>query len=207
MKITAIKQQVKRVGRYSLFVDEKYSFSLGESALLEYKLYVGRELTEQELTEFKHAAQIDKAYNLTLAYVARRLRSEWELRDYFRRKDIDEPTGDLILERLREYGYVSDLNFARSWVDNRRAIKPVSRRRLVQELRQKHVSDEVARAVLEEDETSDQETLRQLVARKRRQTPYQDSTKLLQYLARQGYGYEDIKQVMSEEPDGETSIE
>lgn len=195
-KITAIKQQVKRAGRYSIFIDEKYAFSLSEGALLDSKIVIGQEVTPEQLADFKDTSAFDKAYGNTLAYVARRLRSEWELRDYFRRKEIDEESGELILERLRGFGYVSDLKFARSWVDNRRAIKSVSRRRLQLELRQKHVPDDVIGQVLEEDETTDLDTLRALVVKKRQQTRYQDDQKLMQYLARQGYGYDDIKRIL-----------
>jgi regulatory protein len=196
MKITAIKQQVKRAGRYSIFVDEKYSFSLSEGALLDQKIYIGLEVSPEQLEAYKDTSKLDKAYSLTLAYVARRLRSEWELWDYFRRKEVDEDAGEQILERLRSYGYVSDLNFARSWVDNRRTLKSVSRRRLMQELRQKHVPDDIVRQVLEDDETTDIDTLRQLVVKKRTQSRYQDPKKLMQYLAGQGYNYDDIKQAL-----------
>lgn len=199
MKITDIKQQVKRQGRYSIFVDGKYTFSLSEGALLDQKIHVGQEVSPEELQAFKDASKFDKAYSLVLAYVARRPRSEWELRDYFRRKEIDEEAGEQILTRLKDFGYVSDEAFARSWVDNRRLLKPMSRRRLTQELRQKHVPDDIIRLVLEEDETSDRDTLRQLIERKRRQTRYQDDTKLMQYLARQGYGYDDIKSALKNE--------
>jgi regulatory protein len=196
MKITDIKQQVRRQGRYSIFVDEKYTFSLSENALLDQKIHIGQEVSREELDAFKDASKFDKAYNLALAYVARRPRSEWELRDYFCRKEIDEEAGEQILKRLRDYGYVDDRTFARGWVENRRLLKPVSKRRLMLELRQKHVSDEVIRSVLEEDETSDQDTLRDLIARKRKQTRYQDDQKLMQYLVRQGYAYNDIKAVL-----------
>jgi regulatory protein len=196
MKITAIKQQVKRQGRYSIFVDDKYAFSLSENALLDQKITIGLEIGQAELAAFKDASKFDKAYNLVLAYVARRPRSEWELRDYFRRKEIDEDAGDQIMTRLKDYGYVNDLSFARSWVENRRLLKPVSKRRLMLELRQKHVGDEIARQVLAEDETSDRDTLSQLVERKRKQTRYQDDQKLMQYLVRQGYSYDDVKSVM-----------
>jgi regulatory protein len=199
MKITSIKQQVKRRERYSIFVDDKYAFSLSENALLDQKITIGLEITKSELDSFKEASKLDKAYNLVLAYVARRARSEWELRDYFRRKEIDEEAGELILAQLRDFGYVNDLNFARSWVDNRRLLKPVSRRRLMLELRQKHVADDIARQVLEEDETTDRDTLKQLVERKRKQTRYQDDQKLMQYLVRQGYSYTDVKAVLHSE--------
>ncbi|HEX8349816.1 MAG TPA: RecX family transcriptional regulator [Hymenobacter sp.] len=195
-KISAIKQQVKRAGRYSVFIDDKYAFSLSEGALLDAKIYIGQEVTAEQLADYKDTSAFDKAYGNTLAFVARRLRSEWELRQYFKRKAVDEDAGEQILERLRGFGYVSDLNFARSWVDNRRAIKSVSRRRLMLELRQKHVPDDVVQIVLAEDETTDKDTLRVLVAKKRQQSRYQDDTRLMQYLARQGYGYDDIKRAL-----------
>lgn len=197
MKITGIKQQVKRQARYSIFVDEKYAFSLSENALLAQGIRIGLEVTKEELEAFKDASKFDKAYNLTLSYVARRMRSEWELLDYFRRKEIDEEAGEQILARLRDYGYVDDLAFARGWVENRRLLKPVSKRRLILELRQKHIADDIARQVLEEDETSDRDTLRQLVERKRKQTRYADDQKLMQYLVRQGYSYNDVKTVLN----------
>jgi regulatory protein len=53
MKITAIKQQVKQQGRYSIFVEGKYSFSLSDVALLDSKLIRGQELTEQEVRNFQ----------------------------------------------------------------------------------------------------------------------------------------------------------
>lgn len=201
MKITAIKQQLKRPGRYSVFVDEKYAFSLSESALLDAGVRIGQELNADELHGLRHASQFDKAYNKTLSYIARRMRSEWELRDYFRRKDIDEDASEQIMERLRNLGYVDDLAFARAWVENRRLLKPVSRRRLVLELRQKHVESGVIQQVLESDEVSDIDSLRQLVMRKRRQSRYQDDTKLMQYLVRQGYSYDDVKTVLRSSDD------
>ena len=204
MKITDIKPQLKLQGRYSVYVDDKYAFSLSENALLEQtRIRIGQEVTKDELAGFKEVSALDKAYNLTLAYVARRMRSEGELRDYFRRKKIDEDSSDSILVRLRGFGYVNDAKFAQSWVENRRLLKPVSKRRLILELRQKSVADDIVRQVLEADETSDRDTLRQLVDRKRKQTRYQDATKLMQYLARQGFGYDDIKRVLAGESDDE----
>lgn len=197
MQITAIKQQVKRADRYSIYVDDKYSFSLSDSALLETRLVPGQELTEAEIKELKQKSADDKVYSLALRYVAMRSRSRYELETYLKRKDADPPLVDTILDRLQGYGYVNDDAFARNWVENRRLLKPVSRRRLMMELKQKKVSEDIIRTVLEDDQTTDRDTLRDLVVRKRRQSKYQDDTKLLQYLARQGYGYDDIKSAMA----------
>ncbi len=199
MKITAIKQQVKQTNRYSIFVDGKYAFSLSETALLESHIASGQELDAAQLVAFKKLSASDKAYGRALQYVAIRPRSEWEVRFYLKRKDVDEDEAAAIIGRLQRLGLLSDLAFARAWVANRRLLKSTSKRQLVQELRQKHVGESVIEQVLAEDETDERQVLRDLVARKRQQPRYKaDALKLMQYLARQGYSYDDIKSVLNE---------
>lgn len=194
MRITNIKQQVKRPDRYSVFVDGVYSFSVSEAALLELHLVSGQELDAAELGRLKDASGNDKAYGNALRYVALRPRSEWEIRTYLRRKEVDEPVADTIVQRLRRVGLLDDLNFARSWVANRHLLKSTSKRRLQLELKQKHIAPAIIDQVLAEDQVDERQSLRELVAKK--QSRYPDRQKLMQYLARQGFSYDDIKAVL-----------
>lgn len=193
MKITNIKLQVKRADRYSIYVDEKYTFSFGESELLNSGLHINQEVSEAELEALKDAAVVDKAYDRALNYISLRRRSEWEIRTYLKRKDYPPALIDTILNKLSISKYVDDLAFARAWVSNRRLLKAISQRRLSQELRAKRIADEDIKLALENDETDESKVLKELVAKKRKQTRYQDDLKLMQYLARQGYNYDDIK--------------
>jgi regulatory protein len=199
MKITAIRQQVKRRGRYSVFVDEKYSFSLSELGLINSGLRLGQEISEQDLAQLKDTSRFDKAYNQALDLIARRQRSQWELEQYLARKGYEKELQQEIINKLSNAGYVNDTTFARAWISNRRMLKPTSRRKLIAELKQKRISEEIINEVLSEDTTDEREVLRELVERKRKQAKYQDNLKLMQYLARQGYSYTDIKEVISEE--------
>lgn len=199
MKITAIKQQAKRQGRYSIFVEGKYSFSLSETALLESKLYSGQELSEARIEELKQESLDDKIYNNALAYAMLRPRSKWEMEQYLVRKKCSPTLSKVILNKLSITGILDDASFARSWIANRRLLKPVSRRRLLQELRAKRVPEAEAEKALHEDETDERAVLADLVARKRKQARYQDDQKLMQYLAGQGFGYGDIKDVIGTE--------
>lgn len=198
MKITDIKQQVKRQGRYSVYVDGAFSFGLSETALLDQGLRVGLELDAVRLKELQAAARADKALGRLMDLISRRPRSTWEARDYLRRKDYDEELIEQVVARVTRLGYLDDVVFARRWVENRRLLKPVSRQKLLYELRQKRVSDEAIEAALAEDveENDERAILRTLVERKRRQYP--DNQKMMQYLARQGYRYDDIKAVLFE---------
>lgn len=196
MKITAIQAQLKRKGRYSVFVDEKYSFSLSEEAILEQVLRIGQELDQPDLKRLKQLSNDDKIYNASLRYIAMRPRSEWEITAYLERKGAEPALQQNILNKLTGYGYVNDENFARSFVRDRRLLRPTSLRKLQQELRLKHIADEVIKVVLGEDETDELTVIRQLIAKKQRQSRYQDRTKLMRYLAGQGFNYGDIKQAL-----------
>lgn len=199
MKITQIKQQVKRPDRYSIYVDGKFAFGLSESGLLSSGLASGQEISQEQFTELKADAATDKAYGNALRYVAMRPRSTWEMQQYFLRKKVDEPIAKEIIDRLTALDLLDDKKFAQAWVTNRRLLKPTSRRKLQQELRQKHVAGSIIDAILAEeaedaDTPPDQTALAEIIAKKRARYP--DETKFMQYLARQGFGYDDIKRAL-----------
>jgi regulatory protein len=196
MKITSIKQQIKRADRYSVFVEGKYEFSLSEGALLESKVASGQELTKEQLGEFKKLSADDKLYNQTLRYVAMRPRTDWEIEFYLERKSASPPLVESILNKLSNIGLIDDRKYAQAFINDRKLLRPASRRKITAELRKKRVADEIIQQVTSAEELDDQTALRAVIERKRRQTKYQDDTKLMQYLARQGFGYDDIKSAL-----------
>lgn len=198
MKISSIRQQQKRADRYSIYIDDKYAFSLSELELLNLGLKIGQELSREEQRHLAETAALDKAYDQVLNYLAIRPRSEYEIHTYMRQKKYDPGTSRKILNRLSEKGRLNDEAFARAWVENRRLLKPVSKRRLRLELRQKRIANDIIDRVLAADETDERGVLKELVERKRKQSRYQDDLKLMQYLMRQGFNYEDVKSVMGE---------
>lgn len=193
MKITDIKQQVNRQDRYSIFVDDKYLFSLSENELMKSGIRINREYSASELDELKETAVLDKAYMRSLDLLARRPRSEWEIRDYLKRKDYEPEIIEIIVKRLKNAKYIDDFAFGKSWVASRRLLKSTSKRKLTQELKQKRLEDSVISRVLDEDETDEQQVLKELIAKKQNQSRYQDEQKLIAYLLRQGFNYADIK--------------
>lgn len=198
MIITSIKQQVRAKGRYSIYADSRYVFSLSADTLLAEHLTLGQEIDAAEIRRYKKLSDEDKASDLAISYAVRRRRSRWELHDFFRRKGWDGALQQKIITRLERLDLVNDEAFADAWVRNRRMLKPVSRRRLMQELRQKHVADEYIEQALQQDESDERAVLMELVARRRKQSRYQDDTKLMQYLVRQGFSYDDVKSVLTE---------
>lgn len=193
MKITSIRQQVKRSDRYSLYVDGEYAFSLSESALLQHELHSGIELTAEQVQDYKRLSVDDKLYSQALKYVAMRTRTMWEVTSYLQRKEASPPLIETVLNKLSTVGLLDDKKYAESFVNDRRLLKPSSRRKLMMDLRKKRISSEIIEQVVGNEQTDDQAALLHIIETKRRQTKYQDDTKLMQYLARQGFRYDDIK--------------
>jgi regulatory protein len=197
MKITAIKQQVKQKDRYSFFVDGKYAFSLSESALLESKLTSGEEVSEGKLRELKKLSDDDKIYGRALNYMMIRPRSQWEIEFYLQRKKASPALIELILNKLSINGLIDDEKFATVFVNDRRLLRPTSRRKLINELRKKHISNDIIEKAIGSESEDEQSALTAVIEKARRQTKYQDDQKLMQYLARQGFGYGDIKDALN----------
>lgn len=193
MKVTGIKQQVKRVGRLSIFIDGQYAFSLSERALLESKLVAGQELSALELKHLQELSAIDALYDKALRYAALRLRSRWEFDTYLQRKGASPALTKNILNKLSNVGLLDDKKFAQAFVADRQRLRPTSRRKIIFELRAKHVSEDAIQAAVPAEASNEQLALQDLIRRKRQLSRYQDDLKLMQYLARQGFGYGDIK--------------
>ena len=200
MKVTAIQQQVKNKRRYSVFVDDSYSFSLNQEGILDLGIRVGSELTEHELSQLKKQSEDGKLYDRLIGLLAARPRSRWELESYLTRKKVDDETKQQLLLKLEDKKLINDVDFAQRWVESRRLLKPISTRKLRVELQQKRVPSGVIDQILSEDKTDELAVLRELVEKKKHIAKYkQDQTKFMQFLARQGFNYGDIKQVLEEQ--------
>lgn len=196
-------------------VDGQFLFSLDISQVVSLGVKVGEEYSSQELAEIEGESQFGKLYTRALEYCLMRPHSAREVRDYLWRKtretkyksrktgEIKSKEGvapelaDRVYDRLIEKGYIDDEAFARYWVENRNLTKGSSRRKLEAELRAKGVAQETISQQLASSARTDDDELRKVIAKKR--SKYPDEQKLLQYLARQGFGYDDIKRALSDD--------
>jgi len=199
--VTDIKRQ-RRVGstRFNILLDGEYAFALSDLELSNSGLRVGQELSAHEVEEFRGQAGEAKAYTLALRFLEIRLRSRRELLDYLVvRKACERNEAELALARLEGLGLIDDLKFAQAWIADRQAVRPRSKIRLAQELAAKGISRDVAdQALAAVDLESEVVVLRKLIERKRRLPAYRDQQKLTNYLMRQGYRYDLIKEALED---------
>jgi len=134
----------------------------------------------------------ERARQICLDLLADRPRTRAELAAALRREGIDDDVAAEVLDRYDEVGIVDDAAYARAWVTSRHHGRGLARRALASELRRRGVDPgTVGEALTEIDGSTEEETARQLVARRLRSLPAGDPGVLLRrlvgMLARKGY--------------------
>ena len=221
MKITALTVQQKDTNRVNVMVDGKYRFSLDIFQVGDLGIKVGKEYSEKQLIELETESQFGKLYGRALEYCLSRPHSLREIRDYLYKKTlvkrykskktgeiterpgIDKAVTERVYNRLIERGYADDDTFARFWVENRNRRKGTSLRKLHAELVAKGVDRSIIEKHLDGTDRSDQDELRKMIQKKAAR--YSDEQKLIQYLVRQGFSYDDVKAAISAVQDDEAT--
>ncbi|WP_434099652.1 recombination regulator RecX [Streptomyces minutiscleroticus] len=119
-------------------------------------------------------------------------RTRKQLADVLRKREIPDDVADEVLSRFEEVGLINDGAFADAWVESRHHGRGLARRALARELRTKGVDSAlIDEAVGQLDSEQEEETARELVARKLRSTRGLDRDKRIRrlagMLARKGY--------------------
>ena len=210
MKITDIRQAVKNQNRVNVFVDNEYSFSLDIAQLVDFKLKIGTELSQTDINKYQHASSYGKVYQRTLEWVLSRPRSVRETEDYLKKKQFDlkkqedknvaleNEEIEKIITTLINKKYLDDETYAKYYVENRFTKKGISTKRLRMELNKKGIANSIIEEVLSSGTRNDEEEIAKIIAKKR--SKYDDE-KLIQYLVRQGFDFELVRNLVQSDSD------
>ena len=209
LKITSISVQARDKSRVNVSVNGKYRLSLDITQVAELGIRAGHVYSEDELIALEEESLFGKLYTRTLEYCFVRPRSAREVKDYLYRKTrarrdqqgtvkqgVSVALTERVFDRLSAKGYIDDVAFARFWVENRNQRKGTSMRKLMSELAAKGVDRSIVEQVMGDSERTDQEEIQKIIAKKYRR--YSEPQKLLAYLARLGFGYEESKQAVAD---------
>ena len=200
--LTQISETKK--GRYALFFDGEFAFSLDAGTFADADLHQDDELEPWQIEELRKKSDTRRALDKAMDFLALRDHAAGELYDKLCRK-FDPHSAAAAVARVGELGLLNDEDFAR-----RRAAellrKRKSRREILLDLNKNGIDRDTAAAVVEalgdEEEDPDLASARALVQR-------QYATRLAQgkepqvaaALARRGFSHAVIRTVLAEARD------
>jgi regulatory protein len=152
-RVTSLRFQKRNQERVNVYLDGEYAFAL--PAIEAAKLGKGQFLSDEEIQRLRSLDLAAKAFDKAVRFLGIRPRSEWEVRQNLRQyrprqaDPLTEEQIDIVIEQLKEYRYLDDLDFAHYWVEQRNRFKPMAPQALRYELRRKGVDARIIDAVVE----------------------------------------------------------
>jgi regulatory protein len=197
-KITKISVQ-KNTDGLNIYLDGVFAFGIKQELLQDYDLHVGRELTERDIAQINKDDELKRCLDKAYRFLSYRPRSEQEVQKKLTEK-FETKTVIQAIKKLKEFHYVDDLAFVNFWLEARGNTRgPLL---LKNELRQKGIADDlIAKALAGTDAEKMVEDALTLVKSKRKyqNIPKEEAyKKIAPFLARRGYDYGIIKNVIKE---------
>lgn len=205
--ITKITTQQKNKDRFNIFMDsgkgEEYAFSVDSDVLVRFHLKKGLEIDELSIQEIQYQDDIRKAYNLSVNYLARRMRSEKEIKDYLTQKEVEETIIVEVLHKLSSQKYINDEEYAFSFVRTQMNTTDKGPDVIRQELKERGITEAISKQAMVEYPIEDQVEKAIKISEKLIKKSTKDSQRIVkqkaeQLLLRKGYPFEVIHLALNE---------
>jgi len=196
-RITALTVQKRNPDRVNVYLDGEFAFGL--SRIVAAWLEQGRSLSQQEIEELIQKDTSEVAFQKAIKLLDYRPRTGQEIRQKLQQKGFEPGQINQVVERLIAAHLIHDEKFAAAWVESRNQFRPSSQRVLRYELRSKGIDEEIIEEALQSSE-EDLELARraaQKMVRRLSNLDWQEFRKKLSaFLARRGFSYETVTQVV-----------
>lgn len=216
MRVTKIEYQKKDPNRVNLYIDEQFFCGISLDTLASENLYEGLDIEQEVIDRILERDLKSRFLMRVTEYLSRSPKTEFQVFKYLKelkykkreswfKEDVDidwEKLFNEIVNKLKEYKYIDDREFAKSFVSSRLRNKPRGKSVLISELISKGVSKDIAQEVCNENITDELDLIRKTFEKKYRNQTFDISNqKMIAYLFRKGFSWDLIEQFSQYEPE------
>lgn len=197
MIISKIEPQKNKQDRVNIFVDGEYFCSMQNFVRVKYNLKENLQTSHSFLTQLVMESDKESALNKVAKLLEHGLKTQKQIEIYLKNKGYDKFIIDYVIIKLKEYDYINDLKFAKSYVST--YSKKYGKRKLKYELQLKGVSqNDVLLAT--QDITNENEAVINIAQKYMRNKEINDKNlqKLSAHLLSKGFSWSNIGGVVSD---------
>ena len=203
--ITSIETCKRNKARVNIYVDGEFFAAAFLETVLKCKIDKNVEVNEEKLKEIITKDEIAKASVSAVNYLSRYVKTEKEVKQWLNKKGYSEETCEVVLNKLRDYGYVSDSNYAKNYKEAKEGStgKKLIKLKLVQKGVSKELVDE-----LEFTQEKGEAAAFKLAAKylKNKEITKETVFKMQNYLYSKGFSQDEITPVVRKYLNGEMDI-
>lgn len=185
--------------RYKVFIDGQFAFALYKGELSRYHIADGSEIDEH-VYQILYKDNVKRAKLRAMHLLSDMGRTESQLRTKLLQGGYPQKIVDEAITYVKSFGYINDREYARNFVESRKEKK--SRKEIYAALCQKGLDSELIEEALNECYAGE-DSLQAIKAllRKKGYHPgnadLKENQKIIGYLVRKGFQYEDIRKVVN----------
>jgi len=187
-----------------IYTDNNSKYKLNEKVIKLLDIYVGKELSDQEVEKIISEDKIVRGKEYLLRLLSRRIYSRYEISKKLNSKEYPENIISNLIFWLESNNYINDELFASMWAQFRLQNKPIGRYKLNQELRIKGINQEIIQKVIDKtyNEIDEITLARNLIEKKFESAKIKnikiDPKKIYNLLLRRGFSGEVSKNIYNE---------
>ncbi len=195
-EITAITPQKHDPTRCSISLDGRFFCGMKLETVAMHRLKTGMQVTEEELLALQRENEQREALDKALSHISAAGKTEKEVRDFLRRKGYLEEVVEDVVARMKEYGYIDDEAYAKSYAES--AQKRKGSRLIALELKRKGVGEEAIAGAVEgaDEEAAAQRVLEKYLRQKDLSDP-KTVQKAYRHLLSKGFDYDTVRAALA----------
>ena len=148
MRITDITEQKKITGRLNLFIDGAYYCSIAARLIEERRVYIGMEVSSDELDRIIFESDRQKAFDYACAYVGKHPSTVKAVKEKLYGRGYGKAVVEYVVDKLKDYGFLNDAEFASDYFQAKKGS--CGTRKIAAKLREKGVSEEDIAVIYEQ---------------------------------------------------------
>lgn len=185
--------------KWKVYLNGKFVFVLYKGELSRFHIVQGEELSEEIFLKIKEEVILKRVKLRALHLLNQMDRTEEQLRTKLKQGYYTDEMIDQAISYVKSFGYIEDSSYAKRYILSKQKSK--SKKEIYAQLYQKGVAKDVIEHAMEECYEQNEEimAIRSLIDKKHFDIENAtDSEKIKMYgsLARKGFSYEDIRQVI-----------
>ena len=195
--VTALETQKTNKKKYNLYLDGEFYCGLTQESVAIFRIKVGQILTDEKLKDILNTTETQIAFDKSLNYISRGMKTKRQVKEYLDGKHFSEIVVKNVLDKLENYGYVDDGDYANVYVAQNKKNKGTFR--LKQEMLMKGISKETVEEVLVDvDDEESFENAFFLAQKLVKDKPLEQKlmAKVNRYLLSRGFSYEIVGRVI-----------
>lgn len=129
--------------KYRLYLDNGEVIDTYDEVILQNELLLKKEFTPSIYQKVLMESRIGEYYHVALKYIAVRIRSTKEIRDYLRKKKVEEEDIGIIIDRLTDEKLLDDDYFCQCFIKDKLRFTSMGEYKIINELKKHNLDSHI----------------------------------------------------------------